>query len=65
MAKDVKFNINLSVIGKNVVAQCKASVEGLSRALGTVPTKAEQALISIIKWASISATFNNLYAGLS
>ena len=28
MAKDVKFNINLSVIGKNVVAQCKASVEG-------------------------------------
>ena len=42
MSKDVKFNINLSVNGKDVVVQCKQSVQELGKALGTIPGKAEQ-----------------------
>ena len=42
MSKDVKFNINLSVNGKDVVVQCKQGVQELGKALGTIPGKAEQ-----------------------
>ena len=42
MSKDVKFNINLSVNGKDVVVQCKQGIQELGKALGTIPSKAEQ-----------------------
>ncbi len=42
MSKDVKFNINLSVNGKDVVVQCKQGVQELGKALGSIPGKAEQ-----------------------
>lgn len=64
MSKDVKFNVTLSVNGKQVVVQCKQSVQELGRALGTIPGKAEQGRQSIIKWAGISVIYNNLYTGI-
>lgn len=64
MSKDVKFNINLSVNGKDVVVQCKQGVQELGKALGTIPGKAEQGRRTILKWAGISALYNNLYSGL-
>lgn len=64
MSKDVKFNINLSVNGKDVVVQCKQGVQELGKALGTIPSKAEQGRKTILKWAGISSLYNNLYNGL-
>ena len=64
MSKDVKFNINLSVNGKDVVVQCKQGVQELSKALGTIPSKTEQGRQTILKWAGISSLYNNLYSGL-
>ena len=64
MSKDVKFNINLSVNGKDVVVQCKQGVQELSKALGTIPSKTEQERQTILKWAGISSLYNNLYSGL-
>lgn len=64
MSKDVKFNINLSVNGKDVVVQCKQGVQELGKALGTIPDKAEQGRRTILKWAGISSLYNNLYNGL-
>ena len=42
MSKEVKFNVILSINGKDVVVQCKQSVQELGKALGTIPGKAEQ-----------------------
>ena len=64
MSKDVKFNVILSVNGKDVVVQCKQGVQELGKALGTIPSKAEQGRKTILKWAGISAMYNNLYSGL-
>ena len=64
MSKDVKFNINLSVNGKDVVVQCKQGVQELGKALGSIPGKAEQGRRTILKWAGISSLYNNLYNGL-
>ena len=64
MSKDVKFNINLSVNGKDVVVQCKQGVRELGKALGTIPGKAEQGRQAILKWAALSSIYNNLYSGL-
>ena len=64
MSKDVKFNINLSVNGKDVVVQCKQGVQELGKALGTIPGKAEQSRQAMIKWSAVSTIYNNLYNGL-
>lgn len=64
MSKDVKFNINLSVNGKDVVVQCKQGVQELGKALGTFPGKAEQSRQAMIKWSAVSTIYNNLYNGL-
>lgn len=64
MSKGVKFNVILSINGKQVVVQCKQSVQELGKALGTIPDKAEQGRRTILKWAGISALYNNLYSGL-
>ena len=64
MSKDVKFNINLSVNGKDVVVQCKQGVQELGKALGTIPGKAEQGRMAMIKWSAVSTIYNNLYNGL-
>ncbi len=64
MSKGVKFNVILSINGKQVVVQCKQSVQELGKALGTIPDKAEQGRRTILKWAGISAMYNNLYSGL-
>lgn len=64
MSKGVKFNVILSINGKDVVVQCKQGVQELGKALGTIPGKAEQGRQSILKWAGISVIYNNLYSGL-
>lgn len=64
MSKGVKFNVILSINGKDVVVQCKQGVQELGKALGTIPDKAEQGRRTILKWAGISSLFNNLYSGL-
>lgn len=64
MSKDVKFNINLSVNGKDVVVQCKQGVQEFGKALGTIPGKAEQSRQAMIKWSAVSTIYNNLYNGL-
>lgn len=64
MSKGVKFNVILSINGKQVVVQCKQSVQELGKALGTIPDKAEQGRRTILKWAGISTLYNNLYSGL-
>lgn len=64
MSKDVKFNINLSVNGKDVVVQCKQGVQELGKALGSIPGKAEQSRQAMIKWSAVSTIYNNLYNGL-
>ena len=64
MSKGVKFNVILSINGKDVVVQCKQGVQELGKALGTIPSKAEQGRQAILKWAGISSLYNNLYSGL-
>ena len=64
MSKGVKFNVILSINGKDVVVQCKQGVQELGKALGTIPDKAEQGRRTILKWAGISTLYNNLYNGL-
>lgn len=64
MSKEIKFNVNLSVNGKDVVVQCKSDVEKLGKALGTIPDKAEQGRQAMIKWSAVSTIYNNLYNGL-
>lgn len=64
MSKVLKFNVILSINGKDVVVQCKQGVQELGKALGTIPDKAEQGRRTILKWAGISSLFNNLYSGL-
>ena len=64
MSKGLKFNVILSINGKDVFVQCKQSVQELGKALGTIPSKAEQSRQAMIKWSAVSTIYNNLYNGL-
>lgn len=65
MAKNVGFNINLSVNGKEVVMQCKRGVEDLGRALGTIPSGASAAGNALRAMGAVASTLQSLQSSIT
>lgn len=61
MAKNVGFNIVLSVNGQDVVVNCKKGIEDLGRAIGTIPTKADAVRNTLIKWGAATNAIQGVY----
>lgn len=63
MAKDVKFNIKLTIDGKQVVVQCKNDVRALGEALTGVSAKARKADAVLSRLTSVSTLLRNGLSG--
>lgn len=61
MAKSVGFNIKLSIDGKEVVVSAKKGVEDLGKALGTLPSRADKAQLSLAQFATITTGIRSAY----
>lgn len=64
MSKSVGFNIVLSVNGQEVIVNCKKGIEDLGRAMGTIPSRADNIRNAWVKWSSITTTMQGVYTGI-
>lgn len=65
MAKNIGFNIHLSVNGQDVVVNCKKGVQDLGRALGTIPGAAGKAGSAIQAMGAVSSSLRGVYDGIN
>ncbi len=64
MAKDIKFNIKLTVDGKQVVVRCKQDVRDLGEALSGVAGNAGSVNAALTRLASVSTLLRNGMNGI-
>lgn len=64
MAKNIGFNIRLTVDGKQVVVDCKKNVQALGEALTGVSAKARVADAALARLASVSTLLRNGMDGI-
>ena len=65
MAKDVKFNIKLSVDGKDVVVQASTNVQNLADKLGIVHDRVTAADKAFIKWSQSVIAIQSIQQSLT
>lgn len=65
MAKNIGFNIHLSINGQDVVVNCKKGVQDLGRALGTIPGAAGKAGSAIQAMGAVSSSLRGVYDGIN
>lgn len=65
MAKNIGFNIHLSINGQDVVVNCKKGVQDLGRALGTIPGAAGKAGSAIQAMGAVSSSLRGIYEGIN
>lgn len=64
MSKNVKFNIKLSIDGRDVVVKASASAKELARAMSDVETKGNKARNVLIGFNQAAQSLQNITAGL-
>ena len=63
MSKDVKFNIHLSVDGKDMVVNAKSSVKELSAAVGAIRGEAKKSTETLLRFNQSVQAIHNVYGG--
>lgn len=63
MSKDVKFNIHLSVDGKDMVVNAKSSVKELSAAVGAIRGEAKKSTETLLRFNQSVQAVRNVYGG--
>ena len=63
MSKDVKFNIHLSVDGKDMVVNAKSSVKELSEAVGAIRGEAKKSTETLLRFNQSVQAIHNVYGG--
>ena len=64
MAKDVKFNIKLSIDGKEHVVEASTNVKKLAEELGIAKTKGDELRQALLTATQVTQSFQNVFAGL-
>lgn len=64
MAKDVKFNIKLTIDGKQQIVEASTNVKGFAEQLAIAQTKGNRLRDSLLKFNGIANAFSNLSSGL-
>ena len=64
MAKDVKFNIKLSIDGKEHIVEAATDVKRLSQELGIAETAEKRFRDQLFKLNGVATVFQNLSSGL-
>lgn len=62
MAKDIKFNIKLTVDGKEQVVTASTNIKGLAQQLGIARTRSEKFTVSMLKWNQSTQAIQNAYS---
>lgn len=63
MSKDVKFNIHLSVDGREMVVNAKSSVKELSAAVGAIRGEAKKSTETLLRFNQSVQAIHNVYGG--
>lgn len=64
MAKDIKFNIKLTIDGKEQVVTASTNVSNLAKELGIAKTQADRTRESILRWNQTSQAMRDVYSGV-
>lgn len=64
MAKDVKFNIKLTIDGKQHIVEASTNVKKFAEELAIAQTSSNKLRDQLIKFSGIAASFQNLASGL-
>lgn len=64
MEKDLKYYIRLGFIGKQEVNYARDAIREYGKALGTIPTKADEARNAIVKWGSMTTMIDNAQSSI-